>query len=394
MAIPLTCGECGKQFKVKEEYAGRKTRCTGCNALIRIPGEKIDDKQSTPAPKPRAAPPPLPRTPTAPPPPPQRPPQRIVTIEQPREDFDFDEPDEEPVRPASRDRERGKSAKGSWRAVASGVTSVAIGGMILALVALVLLLLPDDLEPIASLNWLIGLILFTLAGFVVGLTGKMRSRGAPDQSVRGLAGTSGILAMFATGVWGIVVILMVILRLQSDEGRGPASGALGMLYAMLYATPIAITLAFIAEAFHARMLAKVYYLFRRDGLATFSTVLFFVFLVLGGLFAIFFILLLLGTFSDGRRNPFAVTDTVETLLVIQAILWLASTVAYIVLLFLTRGVVSGGNPPPSPPRSRFDEDDAPPRRRDRRSRDQDEDEDDRDRGRSRPSRRPRDDDDD
>src|SRR6476660_9932428 len=37
MAIQVTCEKCGKQLRVKDEYAGRKGKCPACGAVIQIP---------------------------------------------------------------------------------------------------------------------------------------------------------------------------------------------------------------------------------------------------------------------------------------------------------------------------------------------------------------------
>lgn len=391
MAIPITCGECRKQFKVKDEHAGRKTRCTGCGALIRIPGEKIDAQEKGPPP------PPLPSAPAVPPPPPEMPPRRAMTIEQPREEFNFDDPiDEEPVRFGSSQRRSATTStpSGKWQSVASGLNSVAIGGCVIALNVLAMLILPhiidraDGLDAVVTLlNWLMGIVLLTFVGFILGIFGRIRSQKAPNAGVRNLAGVSSILAMIATGLWGILVLLLVIIRLQMD-GEGPGEGFVTLIKAMPYVLLIAILLAFIAEAMHARMLVKVNEIFRRDGLALFAQILFIVFLAIGGIFALTSLLSILGVFSDARGRNTAPpglggSDTLE---MIQQIAWLASTIAYVILLFMTSRAMSDSPPPPRRSRG-FDEDDAPPRRRSREREDRDRE----DRDRERRPRRPRDD---
>lgn len=46
MSIPVTCAQCHKSFRVKDEYAGRRTKCPGCSAPLVIPQ---DDFEALPA---------------------------------------------------------------------------------------------------------------------------------------------------------------------------------------------------------------------------------------------------------------------------------------------------------------------------------------------------------
>ena len=39
MAIPITCASCGKSFRVKNEFAGRRGRCPWCSQAVHVPGE-------------------------------------------------------------------------------------------------------------------------------------------------------------------------------------------------------------------------------------------------------------------------------------------------------------------------------------------------------------------
>lgn len=43
MAIEISCAACGKDFRVKDEMAGRKFRCSGCQATVPIPAAKSGD---------------------------------------------------------------------------------------------------------------------------------------------------------------------------------------------------------------------------------------------------------------------------------------------------------------------------------------------------------------
>jgi len=43
MAIQVSCAECGKDFRVKDELAGRRFRCSGCQATISIPDAKTEN---------------------------------------------------------------------------------------------------------------------------------------------------------------------------------------------------------------------------------------------------------------------------------------------------------------------------------------------------------------
>ena len=38
MAISIDCQECGEQYKLKDEFAGKKVKCTKCSAVIAVPG--------------------------------------------------------------------------------------------------------------------------------------------------------------------------------------------------------------------------------------------------------------------------------------------------------------------------------------------------------------------
>lgn len=39
--IPIIC-ECGKNLKVKPEYAGKKVRCPACKIVLKVPDQQID----------------------------------------------------------------------------------------------------------------------------------------------------------------------------------------------------------------------------------------------------------------------------------------------------------------------------------------------------------------
>ena len=49
--IVWQCSNCGKKLKADGQYAGRKTKCTGCGALNRIPGDmpKVPKEAEPPA---------------------------------------------------------------------------------------------------------------------------------------------------------------------------------------------------------------------------------------------------------------------------------------------------------------------------------------------------------
>jgi len=38
MAITFACSACGAKYSVKDEFAGKKTRCKKCNARVRESG--------------------------------------------------------------------------------------------------------------------------------------------------------------------------------------------------------------------------------------------------------------------------------------------------------------------------------------------------------------------
>jgi hypothetical protein len=80
MPIPLECGQCGRAMKVKDELAGKRVKCPGCQAVLTVPrpGPDAEDaafellsqseaEEEPPGPAPRAA------DPGPPPPPPPRP---------------------------------------------------------------------------------------------------------------------------------------------------------------------------------------------------------------------------------------------------------------------------------------------------------------------------------
>lgn len=75
MKIRFLCGACGKKLKAPPELAGRHIRCSGCDAILMVPGEpaalqpdaEADDEPGAPAEEPGLAhvglPPPPPREP-------------------------------------------------------------------------------------------------------------------------------------------------------------------------------------------------------------------------------------------------------------------------------------------------------------------------------------------
>ena len=64
MPIQFSCTNCGSVFKVPDQYAGKKTKCRKCNALLSIPSADEEpnlgfaDEESSPVPsaRPLAAP--------------------------------------------------------------------------------------------------------------------------------------------------------------------------------------------------------------------------------------------------------------------------------------------------------------------------------------------------
>src|SRR4051794_27375237 len=62
MAIQVSC-QCGKQLRVKDEYAGRKGKCPACGGVIQIPAAEPDlfDLKDEPAVAPKKVAPPPPR---------------------------------------------------------------------------------------------------------------------------------------------------------------------------------------------------------------------------------------------------------------------------------------------------------------------------------------------
>lgn len=47
MSIPFTCPACGKKLSAADKMAGRKARCTDCDAPITVPGEQVTDADET-----------------------------------------------------------------------------------------------------------------------------------------------------------------------------------------------------------------------------------------------------------------------------------------------------------------------------------------------------------
>lgn len=45
MSLSVTCSDCDKSLKVKDELAGKKIRCPGCSAVIAIPKPATDDDE-------------------------------------------------------------------------------------------------------------------------------------------------------------------------------------------------------------------------------------------------------------------------------------------------------------------------------------------------------------
>jgi hypothetical protein len=96
MAIPVTCG-CGKAYRLKDELAGRKIRCVGCQAVVAVPQPEPtadldeDTMVTEDAPRPR------PRRPAPPP-------SEAVQAEVPRPRPRAAGP--EPSKPARKERER------------------------------------------------------------------------------------------------------------------------------------------------------------------------------------------------------------------------------------------------------------------------------------------------
>src|SRR5271157_3617871 len=64
MAIKFACPHCGKIFTTKDEYAGKRAKCSACGEVTRIPSQptwEADDSPPVPAPKPADAPMGIPR---------------------------------------------------------------------------------------------------------------------------------------------------------------------------------------------------------------------------------------------------------------------------------------------------------------------------------------------
>ncbi len=43
MPIDLTCGTCGEQFQLKDEFAGRKVKCRSCQSVLEVPDANLVD---------------------------------------------------------------------------------------------------------------------------------------------------------------------------------------------------------------------------------------------------------------------------------------------------------------------------------------------------------------
>jgi hypothetical protein len=104
MSLTVTCPDCDKSLKVKDEFAGRKIRCPGCSGVVTIPQpSKSDDddflsglEEST---SPRRR----------------------------RRDGDLNEDDDEPV---SRPRPRKSARKQAGRSKSGGPNWLLIGGIV------------------------------------------------------------------------------------------------------------------------------------------------------------------------------------------------------------------------------------------------------------------------
>src|SRR3569832_2855117 len=44
MAIVVSCG-CGKQLRARDDMAGKKAKCPGCNTILRVPEKEFDPEQ-------------------------------------------------------------------------------------------------------------------------------------------------------------------------------------------------------------------------------------------------------------------------------------------------------------------------------------------------------------
>jgi predicted membrane channel-forming protein YqfA (hemolysin III family) len=183
--LDVTCGRCGKSFRVRAEFAGRATRCPGCSAPLTIGGAA-------------AAPPPR-------------------------------EPDERPRPRPKDDDDRPRRVTGNWKPVdtALGREQSALVCLLLQVGCLVLAFCLgqlagralDGLGPLAVIPFAILVGGPALAALVFGISARVAATGSPAESLtRGTARSSLILSFLALGCLALFA-LSALATLDTSGGR-------------------------------------------------------------------------------------------------------------------------------------------------------------------------------
>lgn len=113
MPIAVSCRECGRRFKARDELAGRKVKCPECGEPVRVPEEQ-DEPAVSAGPPPRRS----------------RPPEHEDAEPSPRRRSRRDEDDDEDERP----RKKKESNKGLIIGLCAGGGVVLIGAVVLIII--------------------------------------------------------------------------------------------------------------------------------------------------------------------------------------------------------------------------------------------------------------------
>lgn len=205
--IHFACPSCGKDFQVKDEFAGRRTKCPKCGQAIEVPATKtVAIKQPGP---PAVDPPPRPVGPSAP---------RAVVIPEVLQRRPMDEYQECPfcgelvLAKAKKCKHCGETLdvvlrSGEPRAAGASV-GMAVAGMVLGILALVFGFIP-------CFGWVFGILLGILGTIFSGVGLGQASKAGHG---KGMAVTGLVLSILAI-IWAPLFYFLVLAAL-AGAGAG------------------------------------------------------------------------------------------------------------------------------------------------------------------------------
>lgn len=276
MPIKFECPRCGQKLSVADDRAGRSVRCPQCKATAQVPANEpaplsLDDAEALPSPAEsdyeddRDAPP------------------RRRSDDR---DERYDEEDEEFLRAARR--------KSKWNGIASGISGLQVGLIVLALAESLLVAAPfiaSAGKPSAeSLQMFINLLLFSFLTAVASSTcfcfGHMSGSSAPEPGSKKLALWSLAVSTFAILFWILFIGSFIYLRMRIVHLAEHPNEAVWVVRVIGGSFILAVVTVWSAELVFLRLLRRVAVLFENSKLLSWANGVFLALAILLGLFVL------------------------------------------------------------------------------------------------------------